>query len=112
MTQFPLTRIAGNSPWLFPNGGDAPADPKLLTRNLSRAQDRFGEVGIGAITLHDLRRTCRTGLAKLKIAPHVSERVLNHAQDKIAGTYDVHDYLDEKREALEKWEQHLKGLRA
>lgn len=65
-----------------------------------------------AFTLHDLRRTCRTGLARLKVAPHIAERVLNHAQEKIPGTYDVHDYLDEKREALEQWTAHLEALKA
>jgi hypothetical protein len=43
------------------------------------------KLGIAPFTLHDLRRTCRTGLSRLKVAPHVAERVLNHAQEKIAG---------------------------
>jgi len=37
--------------------------------------------------------------------------VLNHAQEKIPGTYDTHDYLDEKRDALDKWAKHLQGLK-
>jgi len=41
----------------------------------------------------------------------VAERVLNHAREKIHEAYDLHDYLDEKREALDKWEQYLKSLR-
>jgi integrase len=106
-----LKKLAKDSPWVFPNGGPTPADPKQLTRNLARAQERFGKLGIEPFTLHDLRRTCRTGLARLKIQPHVAERVLNHAQEKIPGTYDVHDYLDEKREALEKWAEHLIEVR-
>jgi len=109
-----LKREAEKSPFVFPLETDRRkvADPKLLTRNLARAfEQRFPEIGIkDAFTLHDLRRTCRTGLAKLKIPPHIAERVLNHAQEKIPGTYDVHDYLDEKREALEKWALHLRGL--
>lgn len=105
-----LQKLAAGSPWLFPNGGEHPADPKLLTRNVARAQERFGELGIEPFTLHDLRRTTRTGLSRLKIQPHVAERVLGHAQDGVAGVYDVFDYLPEKREALEKWAQHLRGL--
>jgi hypothetical protein len=58
------------------------------------------------------RRTCRTGLARLKIPQHIAERVLSHAQEKIPGTYDAHDYLEEKREALDKWAAHLQGLKA
>ena len=52
---------------------------------------------------HDLRRTCRTGLSRLRIAPHVAEAVLGHAAPAIVRTYDVHDLADEKRHALEAW---------
>jgi integrase len=107
-----LKREAEGSPFLLPSDDDKkqPADPKLLTRNMARAQSRFGKLGIEPFTLHDLRRTCRTGLSRLKIQPHIAERVLGHAQEKIAGTYDLHDYLDEKRDALDKWAKHLRGL--
>lgn len=106
-----LKREAEGSPFVFP-GKDArsPADPKLLTRNLARAQERFAKFGIQPFTLHDLRRTCRTGLARLKVPPHIAERVLNHAQERIPGTYDVHDYLEEKRDALDQWAKYLRGL--
>jgi integrase len=103
-----LHDVAKRSAFVLPApDGKTPIDPKLLTRNLARAQERLKAKGVAAFTLHDLRRTCRTGLAKLKIAPHIAERVLNHAQEKIPGTYDTHDYLDEKREALEKWARQL-----
>lgn len=108
-----LKREAEGSPWLFPSEDDkeVPADPKLLTRNMARAQERFlAKHGIEGFTLHDLRRTCRTGLSRLKIQPHIAERVLGHAQEKIAGTYDLHDYLDEKKDALNKWAQHLRKI--
>lgn len=52
---------------------------------------------------HDLRRTCRSGLSAIKIPPHIAERCLNHSLGRIAETYDHHDYLDERREALQKW---------
>src|SRR5690606_9372185 len=107
-----LKQLAKKSPFVLPaNGGSKPIDPKQLTRGVARCQTRMRKAGVGAFTLHDLRRTCRTGLARLKIQPHIAERVLNHAQEKIPGTYDVHDYLDEKRDALEKWAQFLEGLK-
>lgn len=62
-------------------------------------------------TLHDLRRTCRTGLARLKVEPHIAERVLNHAQPGIAAVYDRHAYLKKQRAALEKWTDYLRRLR-
>jgi integrase len=106
-----LKRLAKRSPWLLPaDSGDDHVDAKLLTRGVAKCLKRFKERGIKAFTLHDLRRTCRTGLAKLGVTPHIAERVLNHAQERIPGTYDVHHYLEEKRAALEKWSAHLLHL--
>jgi hypothetical protein len=53
--------------------------------------------------LHDLRRTCSTNLAKLKVDPFIRRRVLNHALEGVDKVYDHHDYLDEKRAALDLW---------
>jgi integrase len=58
-------------------------------------------------TLHDLRRTVRTGLGKLGIAPHVAEAALNHLPPKLIRTYDRNTYLVEKKTALDLWASHL-----
>jgi integrase len=59
-------------------------------------------------TLHDLRRTVRTGLGKLGVQPHVAEAALNHLPPKLIRTYDRNTYATEKRDALDKWAAHLK----
>jgi integrase len=106
-----LKRDAGRSPWVFPNGAaDAPADAKILTRSLNRHLKALAQKKIKPFTLHDLRRTVRTGLARLQVAPHIAERCLNHAQPGIVAAYDVHSYAKEKRAALELWAKHLAGL--
>ncbi|MCG2628301.1 site-specific integrase [Bradyrhizobium sp. WYCCWR 13023] len=61
-------------------------------------------------TLHDLRRTGRTGLGILGVAPHVAEAVLNHLPPKLTRTYDKNKYEKEKREALDLWAAHLMRL--
>jgi integrase len=67
--------------------------------------------GIGAVirrfTPHDLRSTARSWLTSDKISAefHIAERCLNHAIGGIAGVYDKNDYLQERREVLEKWMQ-------
>jgi integrase len=61
-------------------------------------------------TPHDLRRTVRTGLARLKVSREVAERCLNHALPEIEAIYNQADYLDERREALAKWGAHVAGL--
>lgn len=43
------------------------------------------EMGVPDWTLHDLRRTATTGMARLGIAPHVADRVLNHTAGTIHG---------------------------
>jgi integrase len=53
-------------------------------------------------TFHDLRRTAKTLMMKAGVLPHISERVLGHAQGVIEGTYDTYDYLPEKRTAVDK----------
>jgi integrase len=74
-------------------------------------------------TLHDLRRTFATSLASLKVLPHVVERLLNHKLGSIsnrtngvvsavAEIYNLHHYLPEMREAIEKWENQLASLLA
>lgn len=106
-----LKTLGKKSAFVLPgNGGSIAADPKLLTRGVARCQERMGELGIKSFTLHDLRRSCRTGLSRLKIQPHIAERVLNHAQEGIAGVYDQWAYIDEKRAALDSWAAHLQGL--
>src|SRR5262245_50394246 len=59
---------------------------------------------------HDLRRVVRAGMSRLRIATEVAESVLAHVRPGIQGTYDVHDYVDEKRSALEVWSAHLREL--
>jgi integrase len=106
-----LKRMADRSAYVFPAEiGDGPADPKLLTRSMSRHHRLFKRAGVEPFVLHDLRRTVRSGLSRLGVPPHISERVLNHAQPGIVATYDVYAYGAEKREALERWAAHLRKL--
>lgn len=51
-------------------------------------------------TVHDLRRTCRTLLAKQGTPGHVAERCLNHKLKGVEGVYNQHDYLEERNVAL------------
>jgi len=54
-------------------------------------------------TLHDIRRSVATHMARLGIAQEHIERVLGHVVQGVAGTYNRYSYLDEKRAALEQW---------
>ncbi len=45
------------------------------------------------------------------MSPFIGERVINHSKDVLEETYDLWDYFDEKRDALERLENYLVQLR-
>jgi integrase len=63
--------------------------------------------------LHDLRRTCASGMQKLGIRVEVIERSLNHLSGSfggVVGIYQRDPMTDEVRAALERWATHIAGL--
>lgn len=63
--------------------------------------------------LHDLRRTCASGMARLGVRLPVIEKCLNHSSGTfrgIVGVYQRHDFAAEKRDALQRWADHVEGL--
>jgi len=84
------------------------------TRGKRPAQDWSGAVtrtteaaGVTGWRVHDLRRTARTNLSALGVSSDIAERVLGHVLPGVRAVYDRHDYLNEKRDALERWGAHL-----
>jgi integrase len=74
-----------------------------------RQLDRLS--GVTGWRLHDLRRTCVSGMARLGVAPHVADKILNHQTGTISGVaavYQRHEFLPERRAALELWGSHVK----
>ncbi len=63
-----------------------------------------------AWTVHDLRRTVATGLAKLGCSRVVQDRILNHVDSSVSAIYDRHRYDIEAREWLQKWADYLESL--
>ena len=107
-----LFALSPGSEWILPSQyrkkkADSPYSARALTRAVAKNEEHFG---IPHWRPHDLRRACRTGLSRLKVPKEIAERVINHAQPKLDETYDQHDYLAEKREALQKWADHLTAI--
>ena len=61
-------------------------------------------------TLHDLRRTMRTGLGKLGVPPHVAELAINHVKGGVEAIYDRYRYQREIAAALAQWAEHVLAL--
>jgi integrase len=60
--------------------------------------------------LHDLRRSMRSGLGRLGVAPHVAEMVIGHAQSGVQGIYDRYRYEAEIAQALAAWAEFLTAI--
>ena len=76
-------------------------------------QEVSGGAKIPPFILHDLRRTSTSGMARLGIAPHVVDRVLNHSSGTIRGVgaiYNRFQYQDDRRAALAAWGSYVAGL--
>ena len=50
--------------------------------------------------LYDLRRTARSLMSRAGVSSEHAERVMGHAIKGVEGVYDVHEYRDEKADAL------------
>jgi integrase len=84
-------------------------DAAMLQAKRAELGTRKGDA-IPGWTLHDLRRTAATGMARLNFPPHVVDKVLNHVSGTIRGVAAVYNrfaYLDERRSALEAWARHV-----
>ena len=71
------------------------------------------ELEMPAWRLHDLRRTGATRLQKQGVRFEVTEAVLNHvsgAKSGVAGIYQLHDWKDEKRTALDAYAAGIASL--
>jgi integrase len=71
------------------------------------------ECGVKGFTHHDLRRTFATNMAALGVRLEVTEKLLNHVSGSLGGivaVYQRHDFKDEMREAVTKWEAKLSAL--
>ena len=66
-----------------------------------------------ARTLARALRDAAIGMAALKVQLHIVELILNHRSrqlSSVAGVYNRHEYLEERREALELWGRHVAQL--
>jgi integrase len=69
--------------------------------------------GVSHWRLHDLRRTMVSTMARLGVAPHVADKILNHVGGTISGVaavYQRHEFTKQRRNALERWGAHVVGL--
>ena len=97
---------AAPSPWVFRARGDQ----HLSTSAIDFAMRReAAEIGLTLVP-HDLRRSAATHIGALGIPRIVISELLNHAEPGVTAIYDRHDYLKEKRVALDSWSARLAAI--
>jgi integrase len=103
-----LTHADHRGPYVFSLLGTKPFP------GFSRAKRQLDQLsGVTGWRLHDLRRTCVSGMARLGIAPHVADKILNHQSGTISGVaavYQRHEFLAERQQALERWGIHISQI--
>lgn len=101
-----LRAMAGESAYVLParvhrHGRE---DRPINSYTLNAALDRLN-IDVRRFTPHDLRSTARSYLTSRDVGVDVivAERCLNHSLGGLVAVYDQHDYMEERREALERW---------
>lgn len=104
-----LPQFAGGDFLFSTTGGRSPIS------GYSKLKARFERTvaSIGAVehfTLHDLRRTMRTGLAQAGVSVFVAELIIGHRQSGVHAVYDMHRYDAEMLAGLREWEKRLMAI--
>jgi integrase len=107
-----LPRFAGSDFLFAASRGTRPltAFSRLKQTLADKITALNGGVPLEQWGLHDLRRSMRTRLSALPIAPIVSELMIGHRQQGIAAIYDLHRYENEQRAGFEAWCARLRDI--
>jgi len=109
-----LIQLGGGSAWLLPaRKMQSRMIPHIDTNTIVAALNKSIKpimADVPNFTVHDFRRTARTHLEALGIDWRVAERCLNHKIKGVEGIYNRHDFLNERREGLNKWAELLDQL--
>lgn len=76
---------------------------EVISAKIAKAGEKEGLPPMEPWTVHDIRRSVATHMARMGVPQEHIERVLGHVVAGVAGTYNRYSYLDEKRAALEAW---------
>lgn len=111
--------VAGAAGYVFSTNGKtavsgfSKAKERLDAMMLAIARKEVAQAGgdperlqIPHWTLHDLRRTAASGMARIGINLPVIEKTLNHVSGSfggVAGVYQRHEFRDEMKRALDAW---------
>lgn len=106
-----FNEAAGSSP--FSSDGKRPMAVETLSHAVADVSDKLSKSRKAKpFDQRDLRRTAETSLQKLGVDREVRAHLLSHGRSQgVQGKhYERHDFLREKRQALNKWAAHLERI--
>lgn len=110
-----MKTLSGSSAFVLPVRGDyknaASTGDRPINANTIGAAIEFWltehSPEVRRFTPHDLRSTAKSQMRALGVARDITEMCLNHKLPGIEGIYDVHNYFEERKEALSIWSDFL-----
>lgn len=97
--------------YLFPGPDGTSVHPRSVSKAMERTRSLLN---LGAVNVHDIRRTVGSLMTKYGVPRDIRERVLNHGGKRTSSVtesvYSWYDYELEKRAALELWADVLDAL--
>ena len=100
--------LTSRSEYVFASNIKEDAPVQWMKRATKKIREQSG---VSDFRLHDLRRTAATYMAGLSVDRTVLGKILNHkglsGDGQVTAIYDRYEYFDEKREALQRWADHL-----
>jgi integrase len=117
--EFVWTSTSGRKPINGFSKLKARVDKETLKRRKAEAEKAGRDTGqiknLAEWTLHDVRRTAATGMAKAGVPPHVLSALLNHTPGSAMGVTSIYNrfrYTEERRAALQAWAEFVLRLEA
>jgi integrase len=124
---FPAARMKGKQDHACPLSAQAAAIVAAMPRDGSHVFGRTLRGDFGRIkraldarmgdaphwTVHDMRRSVASGMAKIGVAVPVIEKILAHRGGSfkgVAGIYQRHSFLPEMAVAMQKWANYVEAL--
>ena len=111
-----MKKLNGDKEYVFSSPVKPDEPIQELKRQVKHVRNHADDADntVDDFRLHDLRRTAATHMAELNVDRTVLGKILNHkgiaGDGLVTAIYDRHDYLNEKKAALQKWAYRLEQI--
>lgn len=103
-----VPRIEGTA-FVFTLGNTPLGNLSRYKNKLHARMEKLAGATVPQWQMHDFRRNVRSYLSQV-VSPDIAERVLGHVKEGLRQHYDLHEYENEKRTALEAWAREVERI--